>query len=417
MQESIKRDLFKRVLTNDSPWEQLLNRRNLAVFSGEAFDFTASLSAEILAQPNIRTYPELVALAFWLRRANIQKIASLNVFDNDAMLVPLARGLVLHIAPSNVDTIFVYSWVLSLLCGNRNILRVPSRPSVQISILLNCIDSVLSMSQSRALRERVSFLRYDASDDATAILSQSVDVRVIWGGDETVNRIRRIPLKPTAIDLSFPNKWSLSVVSYGYWKNLTLEEKKKLARFFAFDAYQFGQAACSSPRCVIWLAEEAGPVEVDLFWELVSQSLTDVTFQFSAVDYVNKLVASDLLSQKGLINTVPSSDNRILRLKIKPEQLGRIVEEVHQCDAGFFFEFQTNTLADVFTGLGRNIQTVSSAGVSSKIWKDTLMNDQLNCFDRIVPIGMSLDFSPVWDGFKLLSEFVRFVDLTKLEGN
>src|SRR5229473_1854189 len=37
------------------------------------------------------------------------------------------RGLVFHVPPANVDTIFVYSWALSALAGNRNVVRISPR--------------------------------------------------------------------------------------------------------------------------------------------------------------------------------------------------------------------------------------------------------------------------------------------------
>ena len=37
------------------------------------------------------------------------------------------RGLVFHVPPANVDTIFVYSWALSALAGNPNVVRISSR--------------------------------------------------------------------------------------------------------------------------------------------------------------------------------------------------------------------------------------------------------------------------------------------------
>ena len=251
----IKSPDFTRVIENDSLWTDLLSNRNLPPFSDEAVAFVSALSTSILALEQIREQPELVALAFWLRRSNIQKMIADYNRDSKQNVYPLARGVVLHIAPSNVDTIFVYSWILSLLCGNRNILRVPSRSTPQINILLGCINGVLSKTEFREIRDRVSFLRYEASEDATSILSNQVDMRIIWGVDETVNRIRRIPIPPTALDISFANKWSLSVINYEHWVQLPPNQKLELARSFALDAFQFGQAACSSPRCVVWLNE------------------------------------------------------------------------------------------------------------------------------------------------------------------
>ncbi|MFC6804089.1 acyl-CoA reductase [Deinococcus caeni] len=39
----------------------------------------------------------------------------------------MPRGLVFHVPPANVDTIFIYSWLMSVLAGNRNVIRLSSR--------------------------------------------------------------------------------------------------------------------------------------------------------------------------------------------------------------------------------------------------------------------------------------------------
>ena len=221
--------------------------------------------------------------------------------------------------------------------------------------------------------------------------------------------------RSTALDISFANKWSLSVINYEHWVQLPPNQKLELARSFALDAFQFGQAACSSPRCVVWLNENNLHLDVESFWGNVTEVLSTVPFDFSAVDFVNKLVESDLLAQEKLTMKVVTSDNRITRLAIEADHLHKIVESIHQCDAGFFFECSTNTLEGMFLKLDRKLQTVASAGVSSERWRELFEREQLQCFDRIVPIGSALDFSPTWDGFQLFNEFLRFVHIAPMK--
>ena len=35
----------------------------------------------------------------------------------------LARGLVFHLAPANVDVLFAYAWLMSVLAGNRKMMQ------------------------------------------------------------------------------------------------------------------------------------------------------------------------------------------------------------------------------------------------------------------------------------------------------
>ena len=39
----------------------------------------------------------------------------------------LGRGLLFHVAPSNVPTMFVYTYVIAILAGNANIIRLSTR--------------------------------------------------------------------------------------------------------------------------------------------------------------------------------------------------------------------------------------------------------------------------------------------------
>ena len=89
---------------------------NDAPFSGKISEFTSALSDTLLRSGDTKRYPELVALGFWLRKSNINKMQQQVA---GSWRKPL--GLVVHYTPANVDTMFVYSWVCSLLMGNRNI--------------------------------------------------------------------------------------------------------------------------------------------------------------------------------------------------------------------------------------------------------------------------------------------------------
>ncbi len=65
---------------------------------------------ELLRNSEAKTYPELVALGFWLRKSNLKKMQNLSPIG---VIKPL--GWVVHFTPSNVDTMFIYSWICSLL--------------------------------------------------------------------------------------------------------------------------------------------------------------------------------------------------------------------------------------------------------------------------------------------------------------
>jgi hypothetical protein len=399
-----------RVLSNDSIWESVVSTGNLPPFSGQLIEFTSNLSTTILQNPKARAFPELIALGFWLRAANINRIISefLDRKPKDAYYLP--RGLSFHVAPANVDTIFVYSWILSLLCGNRNIVRISSRSSKQMQILLEFIDQTLQKDNHSDIASRLAVIRYEASEETTGAICRHTDVRVIWGGDETVHAIRKIPIPPTSIDLSFANKWSLSILDANHWNSISVLDQREVAKKFAVDSFQFGQAACSSPRCLVWLNSESQICDTNAFWEMVENEAQNL-FDFSAVDYVNKLVASDLLASEGLTIRAKTTDNRIFRLQVDSNNLNKFIHHEIQCDAGFFLECSVHDLSEVLCQLDRKVQTISSCGISQETWHAQLEAGLIQGIDRIVPFGKSLDFNPKWDGFDLLGSLVRIVTL------
>ena len=82
------------------------------------------LSQRILKSRVARQTPQYVALAYWLRPAALARLAGeLNSCDRPGLL-RTPRGIALHLPPTNVDTIFVYSWAMSVLAGNANIVRL-----------------------------------------------------------------------------------------------------------------------------------------------------------------------------------------------------------------------------------------------------------------------------------------------------
>jgi hypothetical protein len=77
------------------------------------------------------------------------------------------RGTVFHLAPSNVDTIFVYSWMLSLLTGNQNIIRLSSKEQPQTKELLAILLDVLKDPAYALIAERTMLMTYEHDKQLT----------------------------------------------------------------------------------------------------------------------------------------------------------------------------------------------------------------------------------------------------------
>jgi hypothetical protein len=170
---------------------------SLAPFSAEALDYCDAVARAILRTPQARRDPALVALAYWMRRAEVHCLAAefAALETSDTVLVP--RGLVFHVPPRNVDTMFVYSFVLSLLVGNRNVIRISPRRSEQTELLCTILDRALADARFAAIAATTRILSYGHDEQTTRALSLAADVRMIWGGDDTVATVRAFPARST----------------------------------------------------------------------------------------------------------------------------------------------------------------------------------------------------------------------------
>ena len=89
---------------------------------------------------------------------------------------------------------FAYSLAAGLLAGNANIVRIPSRDFPQVKIVCAALRRLLANEQC-PLRNHIVLARYEKSDAVTNYFSARCDIRVIWGGDQTIADIRRSPVK------------------------------------------------------------------------------------------------------------------------------------------------------------------------------------------------------------------------------
>lgn len=66
--------------------------------------------------------------------------------------------------------------------------------------------------KSNSIEDYIAIITYQRDSNMTEILSKIADVRIIWGGDNTVNEIRKAQLKPRAIEVTFADRYSLCVL-------------------------------------------------------------------------------------------------------------------------------------------------------------------------------------------------------------
>lgn len=387
--------------------ESVTQQEILPPFAPESVQFISALSETILQNDDYRKHPDLIALAFWFRAAQLKKLQA--EFDRQrADRVWLARGIVFHIAPSNVDTLFVYSCFLSMLAGNVNIVRLSERDTEQQQVLMQLLNQLLQDSKHNEIRSRLMIVRYDHDDAITARLSSHSDIRVLWGGDAAITHLRSIPIPPSSTELTFPDRFSFCILN----AREILEEPRleQLAQRFYGDAYGFDQMACSSTKLVGWLGTPAATSKArERFWSTLEPVVDKREYPLAPSQSMDKLTSEYALAiETSKIRIERSSSNRISRVWF--DDASGIKRDLH-CGSGLFYECRFDSLNDLKPFLSQKDQTVSSYGISANEWKSFLQTLRPGGIHRVVPVGKALEFSAVWDGFDLLRSFCREIEI------
>lgn len=394
----------------DAILKTLTATRGAAPFDETAMAFVGAMSRAVLSTRAFRKYPELMAMAHWFRPANLKDLKADFLEGARKGAVFTRRGVVFHIAPSNVDSVFIYSWLLSLLCGNVNIARVSRRRSEQMIAFFSVMASLLEQEAFRKLALANLVLSYDHDFALTKKMSSHCHLRVVWGGDDTIEKIRAIPLPPLATELAFANRFSLAVIRADTVLALDEESLNTLARDFYNDAFWFNQQACSSPRTVIWIGEgDAGERARARFWPALDAQIANRLPENLPAQVMDRTTTLFRLAHAHpharSLTPAGAHPSRIL------------VEELEEKDRtchdgnGLFIELDRTNLEALQCLLFPRDQTLVYFGFSTEEWLTILPMLPPHAADRIVPIGGALSFSPVWDGADLLGAFTRQVQL------
>lgn len=388
------------------------NARIARPFDKSRCDAVAEIARHLARMPDRQ--PEVLALAFWMRRAAVERMRQEfegNSLESGRSTVHVsARGTVFHIPPRNVDTMFAYSWVLSILTGNRNIIRLSPQATDQTRGILDAFLETLKCTPD--ISDGTLVVRFDRDSGITRQISAECDVRVVWGGDETVNAIRAIPLPPLAREVAFPDRRSLAAIKVAAYQALSDPERDSLAERFFNDAFWFDQLGCASPRVVVWVGQDdPSDIARDFF-----KRLTRIT---AAKEYAaDASVAMRKLA--GAMEVMARTPDSHLHWMSNAVTVIHVSAANHSGEsfvgAGTFESFHLASLSELATSTARRDQTLGVFGFDEAELTQFAMEPFRAGIDRIVPIGRALAFDRIWDGMNLLTEFTRktTIDLSEV---
>lgn len=381
--------------------QNTLSATPLVPFDDSVVEWLNALSGSLIKDRQAKQYPDVITFAFFCRRANLIKLQKQYDFN----VLRLGRGLLFHIAPSNVPVNFAYSFVAGLLAGNANIVRVSQKEFPQVDLIVRHINELNDVND---INSRIVVVRYPHESNANEIFSQLCDIRVIWGGDETIAKIRQNSLQPRAFDICFADRYSLAAINADAIVGLQQVEMQKLVEGFYNDTYLFDQNACSAPHLVVWTGKDENiSIARNAFWTNL-HDLVEKKYLFQEKMAVDKLTA--LYRQAVAMPTIAQSDKDNLLRRVEIQALPSNIDEF-RCAGGYFTEYVAENLCEIAKIVNKKYQTLAYFGYDIEILRNFVADNRMTGIDRIVQIGKTTDFSITWDGMNLIERMSRIVDI------
>lgn len=374
-----------------------------APFADDVLDFLNDLSKELMSSRDAKAFPDVVTLGFWLRKSSLLKLKERFVLDDSCTYV--GRGVAFHIAPSNVPVNYAYSLFTGLICGNMNIVRIPSKEFPQVSIINRAINKVLETHEE--IRPYIILTRYGRDKDINDALSAVCDVRIIWGGDTTIAELRKSQIPPRSTEITFADRYSLAVIDSDEYMKIAADEKRagRIASDFYNDTYLSDQNACTSPRVVVWIGNEKEKAK-EQFWNELHR-IVKTKYHFQRIQGVDKMSLQYIsaASNPGTMKMNKKIDNCLIRIQTS-ELKDKLMD--YRGNSGYFYEYDCEDILDIRSFCNNtHCQTIGLIGDKSIV--KPLLNSGIRGVDRVVAVGHTMDFDFVWDGYNLVERLTRVI--------
>ena len=385
---------IKYIFGNARNIEEMIVSGAIQPFNQETVRFLDDISKKLLKNSKNRLYSDIITFAFWIRKASVMQMKQRYDLSNR-----LGRGISFHIAPSNVPINFAYSLVTALLAGNSCIVRLSSKNFEQTQIIVDAFN----FSNNFFITKRIVLLQYSHNKDITDYFSKICDSRIVWGGDRTINTIRESQIKPRALDVAFADRFSISLIN----SDMVIAENsiEDLARGFYNDTFLNDQNACTSPKLVVWVGNYI-ELAKSKFWKSVWK-YTKHNYILPPAKSIEKLLKFQIMASiKDDVKLFKEDDNLIYRIQLNSLNKS-IIDDFGTC--GYFLEYNATDILDVFSIFESGCQTLSYFGFKKQDLIRLIIENKPSGVDRIVPIGNTLDFNIVWDGYDLIYTLSRVI--------
>ena len=342
-------------------------------------------------------------------RGNIDYIDKFLPFpDSDKhYLKANPRGLVCHWLAGNVQILGMFALVQCIISKNVNLLKVSSRDDGVFTDILNEFRGVSYTTEAGHtiwgddLLKTIAVVYFNRySDKLGEEMSKQADVRIAWGGRESVETVSGYPARYDAETVIFGPKLSYSVIAKEELSSV--QEAKKLARKVSVDVSVFDQTGCASPHNLY--VEEGGIVSPEEFIDIVGESMQKTELQVPK-PMMSPEQVSQIHSIRGVYDfkgTVKGSET--MSWTILFDDLDEIDKPVY---SRVLFVHKVKSIFDCLKYIDENTQTIGIAAPTEKAIMFATEATKRGVM-RLPLIGRMLNFEMPWDGLFLFDRLIRW---------
>lgn len=369
-----------------------------APFAAERVQLVASLAQLIIGRKGgVSAF--ITYLGFWTRLAALRQLERSFRDRLPAATLARPRGLVFHLPPKNVETIFLYSWILSYLAGNANIVRMPQEISGEVSWVF---DQLLVALEAAGERSQI-FVHYPSDGELSAFISAHSDARVVWGGDAKIAALERMPLRNGGKSIWFGDRSSLCVLNGSAVAELDDAGMTELAHRIFNDIFTFDQMACSSPQALYVVGTASHHLlSIKTLLTQVGRVATEKGTAGATGHQIAKMTAGFSAAATGHVTDVLWRNSELTSV------ISADADRVERRVGGGFLSVVFIADLEGLNGLLRERdQTITHYGFSPE---DVRLAAERNLgpgVTRWTPVGSALEFDSVWDGYDILLETTR----------
>ena len=357
--------------------------------------------------------PGIVFLRMWLRRGTLEPIITRELGQSalqggwtengraECKAFPI--GVVGHWPAGNVDIQPMLSMTCSLLGGNAAFVRVPSA-LVEVTRVL--LEKLYESDSKEILTSRIFAAAFAHSrQDLQEAMAKAVDGAMVWGGEEAVSAVRRLPFPHWARLAVFGPRISVAAMDARAWTD-PLGRNSWCTRI-ARDVWQFDQQACSSPQ-VLFL-ERSPDHSASEFVSILQRAFETENRAHPRTEIAGTLTSAIAQARAAWLLSDPS--NRAFFPKAPDWTLlfGHGSDVPKPVQGRTLAVLEVDDLMDAISKLDGNVQTLGLGVADPEKEKTIVSLAGRRGVDRIVKLGRMHVFVPPWDGMDLVRPMVRMV--------